>query len=108
MESFQRTITLIQDTFRKTESGCKGNNFTAYLPNFHGTFFFKTPDPDGEPAGSSPKAGAKVQAFNVTAKHINHFFQEFDEVFYTYADIQMVTTERKRGRKRKEGKGYTI
>ena len=105
---FSKNDHLNSGRLRKTESGCKGNNFTTYLPNFHGTFFFKTPDPDGEPAGSSPKAGAKVQAFNVTAKHINHFFQEFNEVFYTCADIQMVTTERKRGRKRKEEKVYTI
>ena len=26
---------------RKTESGCKGNNFLAYLPNFPETFFSK-------------------------------------------------------------------
>ena len=107
MESFQRTITLIQDASGKRKADAKVTTLRRIFQIFT-ELFFKTPDPDGEPAGSSPKAGAKVQAFNVTAKHINHFFQEFDEVFYTCADIQMVTTERKRGRKRKEGKGYTI
>ena len=92
MESFQRTKPFLIVPSGKTESGCKGNNFLAYLPNFTGTFFFKTSRLSGEPTGSSPKAGAKVVGSHVTAKHIQDFFYRKMKVFCSTAGIQRVTS----------------
>lgn len=93
--------------FRKTESGCKGNNFLAYLPNFPETFF-KAFRPSGEPTGSSPKAGAKVVGSHVTAKHIQDFFYRKMKVFCSTAGIQRVTDEDFQKRKGRGKQIYTI
>ena len=58
---------------KKGESGCKGNNFRAYPPNFRGTFFSSP----REPEGSFPKAGAKVGLITANAKLTGNFFGSF-------------------------------
>ena len=78
---------------RKTESGCKGNNFPAYLPNFPETFFFKAFRPSGQPTGSSPKAGAKVVGSHITAKYIRKFFHQNNEVFHQNNEVFYSNTE---------------
>ena len=105
---FSKNETFLIVPSGKTESGCKGNNFLAYLPNFPGTFFFKTSRLSGEPTGSSPKAGAKVVGSRITAKHIRKFFHQNNEVFYSNTEIQGVT---KAHFPEEEGRGlgmYTI
>ena len=81
-----------------TESGCKGKEFQAYLPNIWGSFFCSSPGdfnallrkgrtPGKTPTGtrtpntdaSFSKAGAKVRSF----KHILQiFFRSFFGVFF--------------------------
>ncbi len=80
-----------------SESGCKGKNFKAYLPNIFGSFFYLSffpssllrkgeqkkdcfTDPDSRKSVSTNaayflKAGAKVRT-------LFHIFQMFSEVFF--------------------------
>ena len=105
---FSKNETFVSVASRLAESGCKGNNFLAYLPNFPETFFFKAFRPSGQPTGSSPKAGAKVVGSSITAKYIRKFFHQNNEVFYSNAEIQGVT---KSHFPEEEGRGlglYTI
>ena len=84
----------------KGESGCKGNNFRAYPPNFRGTFF-RVP---GEPEGSFPKAGAKVGLITANAKLTGNFFGSFlDEKTQSTGKLRVRNKKRQRTAEREKG-----
>ena len=94
-KSLQRSLLLCRLSFQ--ESGCKGKNFQAYLPNIFGSFFFIFPfsrhlscerenkgkvvlptriqEKVSTNAAYFLKAGAKVRT-------LFHIFQMFPEVFF--------------------------